>query len=139
MGYVINLIDQDFRIPVENEQDALEDLYEFMEEHGHDPRDKAFAWLNGVDHTEWRSLGQALDDWRFIPISDYSDAEPPYGDQPITTLRFRGEKLGDEKEMFDVIAPYVETGSYLMFRGEDGHMWRYVFHEESVEEVNADQ
>lgn len=32
-----------------------------------------------------------------------------------------------ELEIFNIIAPYVEAGSYLQMQGEDGDIWRWYF------------
>jgi hypothetical protein len=45
----------------------------------------------------------------------------------IDDIRFQGEKLGDEKELFFFLAPFVEHGSYIEMVGEDDTRWRWVF------------
>lgn len=34
---------------------------------------------------------------------------------------------GDEERLFNAIAPYVKSGSYIQMTGEDGTMWRWAF------------
>lgn len=46
----------------------------------------------------------------------------------IDTIEFHQEKMGDEELWLREIAPFVEEGSYLQMRGEDGEMWRWVFY-----------
>ena len=41
-------------------------------------------------------------------------------------------KDGDEEIFFKALAPYVETGSYLCFKGEDGDTWKWSFSDGSV-------
>ena len=41
-------------------------------------------------------------------------------DGNITELTFIGEKLGNDFEMFQLIAPYVQDSSYIWMMGEDG-------------------
>ena len=49
-------------------------------------------------------------------------------DGNITSLSFYGDKLSyDEGEMFKIVAPYVEDGSYIEMHGEDGAQWRWAF------------
>lgn len=55
----------------------------------------------------------------------------------ITELTFKGDKLGDDFEMFRSIAPYVQDGSYIWMMGEDGSQWRWVFQSGVCREVNA--
>ena len=45
----------------------------------------------------------------------------------IIELYYVGEKISDEDAWLDFIAPYVEKGSYLMMRGEDGCHWCWYF------------
>jgi len=48
-------------------------------------------------------------------------------DGDITEICFTGTKMGSCGILFNVIAPYVESGSYIQFMGEGGEYWRYVF------------
>ena len=45
----------------------------------------------------------------------------------IVEISFNGEKLRDEFEMFQRIAPMVDDGCFLQVSGEDGSLWRWVF------------
>jgi hypothetical protein len=38
-----------------------------------------------------------------------------------------GERIHEQPEMFNIIAPVVEKGSYIECSGEDGLFWRYYF------------
>ena len=58
-------------------------------------------------------------------------------DGNITELKFKGEKLGDDLEMFRSIAPYVQDGSYIWMMGEDGSQWRWVFQSGVCKEITA--
>lgn len=92
--------------------------------------ERHFSWLNGVDPDNWDYLKDAMADWRFpIELDD---------DLNVVDIGFTGEKLGDEKQMFEVIAPFVEDGSYIEMQGEDGDVWRWEFTGDSVEEVHAE-
>lgn len=53
----------------------------------------------------------------------------------IQALHFEGEKLGSDKELLSYIASFVEPGSFLEFMGEDGDLWRWYFHDNTVSEV----
>lgn len=55
----------------------------------------------------------------------------------IVRIEYLGEKLGDDLEMFQKIAPYVREGSFLEMRGEDGEQWRWIFRGGKCEEVRA--
>ncbi|HEU0298859.1 MAG TPA: hypothetical protein VFR37_05375 [Longimicrobium sp.] len=66
-----------------------------------------------------RDLAYALDAFRFVPTRT---AE---GD--IVALRFRGERSGDERFLFEALGPYVDPGSYVEMAAEDGARWRWSF------------
>lgn len=52
----------------------------------------------------------------------------------ISDIRFGGEKIGDEIHLFNAIAPYVESGSFIEMEGEDGVIWRWFFKDGRMEE-----
>lgn len=59
-------------------------------------------------------------------------------DGNATSIDFVGNKMSyDEDEMFKKIAPFVESGSYIEMRGEDGGMWRWVFENGNCREIKA--
>lgn len=86
-----------------------------------------FAYLNNAEPDLWNNLSDAMSDWRF-PI-DVND------EQDVVDISFSGEKLGDEKQMFERIAPFVKTGSYIEFVGDEGEKWRIEFTEDSCDTV----
>ena len=45
----------------------------------------------------------------------------------LSDIVFTGEKAGNEDELFETIAPFVEAGSSIPFYGEDNSIWRYCF------------
>ena len=122
MGYKIHLIDSDFRIDSEHERDALEDVRKLTTWND-------WAWMNRANPASWDYLKEAMEAWNFpIELDD---------DRNVVGIRFDGEKEGDEEELFRTLAPYVDDGSYLQFRGEDAEIWRYVFEGDSVERQDA--
>ena len=54
-----------------------------------------------------------------------------------TSLYFIGEKAGDERVLFNALAPFVQPSSFIHFRGEDGECWRWVFDGAKVKCDNA--
>lgn len=52
----------------------------------------------------------------------------------IVGICFDGERLCDEDEIFDCLAPYVKAGSYIRMMGEDSEMWQWYFDGEKVVE-----
>lgn len=45
----------------------------------------------------------------------------------ITELYFKGERLHDEDDWLEIIAPYVQRGSRLEMRGGDDYLWCWYF------------
>lgn len=41
-------------------------------------------------------------------------------------------KTGQEELFLETAAPYVTPGSYIVWRGEDGHVWRNSFNGEKM-------
>lgn len=48
-------------------------------------------------------------------------------DGNVNYIEFFLEYVGEEKRLFDTIAPYVRPGSYIQMIGEDNGMWRWFF------------
>lgn len=132
MGYAMYIVDSQFRIPDDARRSALQSIKSLM----YDPEADAiiscscgnefntFAWMHHVDHpSEWDSIDDALEAWRF---------EPVYDGARMTGLDFTGQKIGDEAQMFEAIAPYVEEGSYIHFEGEDGSEFMLYFHDDDL-------
>lgn len=45
----------------------------------------------------------------------------------LSDITFTGDRAGNEDELFETIAPFVEPGSSVSFYGEDGNIWQYRF------------
>lgn len=52
-------------------------------------------------------------------------------DSNITDITFNGEKIGEEAQWMNEIAPYVKKGSMIEMQGEDGSLWCWYFNGES--------
>ncbi len=116
MGYYMSQVDQDFTILAENKQAAFELL-------------KQWAQKVSISHPHYQPFGNAktledaLNELRWAPDTDENGN--------ITELYFEGEKLRDEAEWMDAIAPMVKEGSKLMMCGEEGSHWCWYFDGES--------
>ncbi len=60
-----------------------------------------------------------LEETRWLPVIGE--------DGNITDLEFEGEKMGDEEQFFNAMAPHVKSGSYIEMHGDEGEGWRWVF------------
>lgn len=47
-------------------------------------------------------------------------------------IDFVGQKIGGESVILRAVAPFVQPGSFIAFRGEDGLEWRYLFQDRQM-------
>lgn len=68
---------------------------------------------------EFENIYQFFEDlyWELVPDIEGN----------IHAIFHTGEKMYKEDELFEVIAPYVKSGSFIEMNGEDGYKWRWVF------------
>ena len=89
---------------------------------GGEIRYRYFSWVstNTVkDCLKNNDLVGALREWRYIfNESDSGDLCFEY---------FDGEKLGDDEVLWEALAPAIDKGGELEYRGEDDARWRYLF------------
>lgn len=109
--------DQYFVISADRQAEALEAV-------------KALAKDNDVSNGEWydwvdpglanaRTLDEALRCWRWEPVHNEAGA--------IVGLNFRGHRLGQERLLFEALAPFTECGSYIELKGDKGVSWHWYF------------
>lgn len=136
MGYYIEMIDSKFEIKKENFKKALESLksvfvpenmncYDYIggKQYPH------FSWVDTHEVLRSKTLGEALEEIRY---------EPEYDDNgDICNVEFTGQKYGSENVFFNALAPYVESGSYIAFEGEDGDTWEWSFNNGKVEQIET--
>ena len=73
------------------------------------------------------SVEDALNAFGYIAENDAEDN--------IIGLEYNGEKLGYAEKLFEIIAPYVRSGSFIEMMGEDHSVWRWVFTDGMLEEI----
>ena len=136
MGYYMSQVDSKFRIKAENKAAALAAIKALS-----DPAimakkagggswgaggyiKKWYSWVDTDEFANAASLEDALDAWGWeaedAVLSGWDGVD-------IVDIRHAGEKLGDDLVLFDAIAPFVESGSYIHMCGEDGTNWRWYF------------
>lgn len=121
MGYYMDQFDQAFRISAENKVAAFEALKGWALKEME--RNAAYA------HLGHSPIGNAMDLEDALSELDWETSTDDCGN--IVEMCFSGEKLHDEDEWLDAIALYVDKGSQLMMRGEDGCCWCWYFDGES--------
>ncbi|MEJ7804107.1 MAG: hypothetical protein WKH68_12180 [Candidatus Limnocylindria bacterium] len=113
MGYRIEQMSGEFRIPADKRADALKAVQAM------NPTDARFSWVDQDEVVQAETLVDALWAWWWEAVQD------PEGN--IVDIAFVGEKAGDDEVLFAAIAPYVDVGSYIQMQGEDAEIWRWVF------------
>ena len=121
MGYCINQVDSSFKILLGNQEAALQAVKAMP--------DKDYDWVKRGWFKEMDNISSVLDHWRYHPYQD--------DDGNIIDVAFSGDKIGQEFELFKVIAPFVEKDSFIEMIGEDGGRWRWIFDGNTCKEVMA--
>jgi hypothetical protein len=121
MGYCVSLSECNFMIKAENQSKALVALKELF-------KDKHLMGVASHTIQKCRHLEVALEEIGYEATFD--------DDGHIVNLEFLCEKLSDELEVFNSIAPYVEENSYIEMYGEYGGMWRYIFIDGECKEIH---
>lgn len=88
-------------------------------------KSSGFAWVD-KDFHKHSDFKDIMSEWRYAVLFNNN------GD--VDEIEFLGEKFGDDRVLFDAIAPYVKEESYIQMQGEDGQIWRWVFDGEKCTE-----
>jgi len=124
MGYCMSQGDTKFRIKAANKAAALEAVRALAKDGArmsyYNGRERRFSWVTTDDFTLAKTLEVALEAWRWPAVVDEKTGD-------IVGIEHHGEKLGDDPVLWDAIAPFVESGSYIQMSGEDGNVWRWCF------------
>lgn len=115
MGYYIDVQDYHFNLKADSKE--KEKALKTLKRAGKN----GFDWVRGEELAKAKTLEEAL------YICNWVVDEPD-------VIFFEGEKLGSEKQIFSSIANAVEDGSYIVFHGEDGEVWKWVFTDGQLEE-----
>jgi len=125
MGYVMTLHKSKFCIKKENVARATEALKNVMMESCLSTNRSFLKHHFGEDfNPDDLDVKLVFEAWRWHPVFESEDPKEP-GD--ITDIWFMGEKIRDDSYFFSLLAPYVESGSYLVMIGEDHEIWRWYF------------
>ena len=128
MGYCMHQGESKFRIAAQNRGHVREAI-RMMAQYAKDARSGHYAWVTTQDLVTARTDVEAFEAWRWEIRIDAHDN--------VIGIDFQGEKLGDDLAMFNVIAPFVERGSFIVMHGEDGETWRWYFDGVTCKEQTA--
>lgn len=124
MGYCIEMKDSTFKIHKNWVGDVTRKLRDFALSGNCD-----FRWVDtSIIKDEANGLYAIFDELRY-PLELNGDY--------YEIVCFDGDRIGNDLEIFNVIAEYVEPGSYIEYVGEDSYRWRFVFDEKECREVAA--
>ena len=122
MGYCIELEKSTISVTKENAIQMMDMLAGYIPNHKADWR-----WINEkylADLCKEHNFEEVTEELRY----------PMYEEDGIYKIDyFSGEKLGDDYEMFKLIAPYINDG-YIEMSGEDAERWRWIFKDGKCEE-----
>jgi hypothetical protein len=126
MGYYVTCTDSNFVIPQENLGKAYEALCALNERDdlktggswsGGKKTEKWFAWMD-PDYPSTCPDAESI----FRELGFETDHDSKGG----LCILYYDNKSGSEDLFLEAVAPYADEGSYLVWRGEDGEMWRNV-------------
>ena len=122
MGYCIELEKSTISVTKENAIQMMDMLAGYIPNHKVDWR-----WVNEkylTDLCKEHNFEEVTEELRY----------PMYEEDGIYKIDyFSGEKLGNDYEMFKLIAPYINDG-YIEMSGEDAERWRWIFKDGKCEE-----
>ena len=146
MGYCIDATVNDVVIPGAKVEGAVAALTELMDEahvmgeggswQGGQRHSAHFSWVNTdevLGHLARKDLAKAIESWRWAcgapdekdDLEILADAYVPH--QDVKVDYFAGEKMGQDDVFWETLAPFVQEGAMIEFRGEDDARWRYIF------------
>ncbi len=114
MGYKMRQMDSSFSIP----QDLLDEALSSLKRNVTNNRDFWRGMINPETVNEATNRHGALQHfgWKVYLSND--------GD--VKGILFVGETYRDDKALLDILAPYANSGSWIIMKGEDGSLWRWV-------------
>lgn len=127
MGYYIDLEESHFFLPAENYDKAYEAMCLLNTTHDH--LKNGGEWSGGEQTAKWFSwmpanYPEVCPD--AIAVLEQLGFEVICDEAGIVNLHY-SSKAGQEELFLEAIAPYVEPGSYLIWRGEDGDRYGHKF------------
>lgn len=111
MGYCVD-VECNVRIPVQLEK-QVKKFFKILE----DQSPKGYRWVNS-GYSNFKTVEEMFAEWRYEVEND--------GEYFVVNC-FTGQKLGDDEQLWKMLAPIVTPDSELHFTGEDDAHWKYTF------------
>lgn len=117
MGYCVSVVEHDFKIKYENIDKIVKEINKYSLASGKQ------RWLDSDNIVDiFGDLSYTLE----------------FKKDFYCITGFNGKKLGDEFGIFNLIATYVEEGSYITYRSENEHTFSYVIHRGKCKEFGVE-
>lgn len=117
MGYCMEQIDSNFKIKKENKKKLFKKVINHFKSLNNS--NKKFKWIDNENVLDSENIFELFESLRYEVEYDIDDN--------IKSIDFIGEKLGDDYEVFELIAEFVEKDSYIIFKGEDDEIFEFTF------------
>jgi hypothetical protein len=134
MGYCMNQTEAQFTIKKKNIEPALKALKDHFTETGD------CSWIYSKEIINAQTFKEAMKAcrWHVGGAGGSFGAAERAVEVDIEEIYFEGEKSGNDATIFNVIAPYVESGSYIQMVGEDNSQWRWIFDGKACTEISGE-
>ena len=128
MGYYARATEIDLTIPAEKVMDAFSAAIAMNTDPALQGKktgnsytgQRWFSWVSDNYHETARDLIDVVD-------TEFRFEDSYYDDKGNFHLGYFNSKMGHEKVLFEALAPFVEDGSFVEWRGEDEAHWRWNF------------
>lgn len=125
MGYYVHITDSNAVIRLDEMPAALDalralDARDDLKSGGSSAGDKWFSWMNDFDLANAPSVASVLEKLGF---------DVDHGSYGGLSIIGYDNKTGDEGIFIQTLAPFIESGSYIEWQGEDNGAYRWGFHD----------
>lgn len=125
MGYCMQMIESTVSITKDNALKIMEFLPKYIYENAPN-----WKWVDIKSLCEYCKINNFIEVMYELRYEVYEE------DSVYKIDCFSGEKLGDDFDIFVLLAPYINNG-YIEMVGEDGDRWRWIFKDGKCEEKFA--
>jgi len=142
LGYYVEIDCKDLIIPRSKVADCLKAINALWKPNGQPafPAGTRFKGGKKIDQKGYKlvpnpppggypTIIQALEAWRYKAIF--------VGEGDVVIESFEGGEWGDDRILYQALAPFLRDGGSIVCYGEDDRRWRYLFHDGKVEEQHA--
>lgn len=129
MGFYVETVSVDVTIPAAKLPEALQVLKDLDKPENNHLKGGG-SWSGGVQtgwHYSWMNGDWAETAKSCSEIFQKLGFTDTYENENGLELGYYDSKTGNEDVFLNAVAPFVDAGSYVEWRGEDGSVWKNVF------------